>query len=843
MVELMQPGTTIDVVDSLNGLVGDVILAAGTGITLGTVGQTITINSTADLAVTLLDVSTNSATAPNSIYNLTATIPVNFKSSDGNTILYLDETNERIGIGTNAPGNKLQVEASSQVLGSATPTGAVTISNLAAGDGILELGSDTTSLAYLQSRNRNSQTYYALQLNPSGGNVNIGTVTDGAKLEVAGGGRFTNLSAAASGTGVEIGYFVSGDYGVLNAYNRTGGAYKGLRIDGLTTIINSASAGSVGIGMTPVHKLDVLGTSKFGANTSGERITLSSIGIPQYGSAIYMDTDWGTTQGAVRLLSQSNLSGGTGIGTSSKSNFSIQYSTNAGVYNTEASALTYATSLTVDGNAGFVGIGTPTPSYILDVQAPAARINVVSTTGTNLCVTQFTNTGGNAFVGMEDSVGGTIFTGTLAYAAVFGQNTVRALQFASGGAVRMTITPTGLVGIATTAADKALEINHATGQNLRLTYNDSNGSASNYTDLLTTSSGYLNINPSGLLASINSKLMVGGSGVPTYTIDTTFAGPGIVARFQNSGTDNHGLYLHVSEKYSAGALTPEDNLVMFHSTGSNAGAFAFASGNVERMRIEASGNVGIATQAPLTKLQINDSFTTGLATNHGAILLQTGTDGIEGVAHGLEFQNSGTGSGYGYKIYSDNASDYLGIAGRYNSATWTNLLVIKQQTGNVGIGTVSPGELLDVSGGAIRSTGSANNRGKINKILYGATTDAATAVSLTTDGAAAGASNQIAVPANTTLSIVLNICVKQSGSANAKQMLRQVVITNNGGTTALNGTVVALGTDTGDAGLATVTTTITADNTNDVLNIAVNGVAATNLRYTAYVVSCETLYA
>jgi len=140
--------------------------------------------------------------------------------------------------------------------------------------------------------------------------------------------------------------------------------------------------------------------------------------------------------------------------------------------------------------------------------------------------------------------------------------------------------------------------------------------------------------------------------------------------------------------------------------------------------------------------------------------------------------------------------------------------------------------------------GSANNRAVNNRILYGATTDAATAVELTFDGAAgSGATNRIAVPTDTSLSIVLNIGVKQAASANAKQMLRQVVITNNGGTTALSGTPIALGTDTGDAGLATVTTTITANNTDDCLKVEVNGVVGTNLRYTCFVVSTETLYA
>ena len=140
-------------------------------------------------------------------------------------------------------------------------------------------------------------------------------------------------------------------------------------------------------------------------------------------------------------------------------------------------------------------------------------------------------------------------------------------------------------------------------------------------------------------------------------------------------------------------------------------------------------------------------------------------------------------------------------------------------------------------------TASANN--KVSEyVLYGATTDAATAVELTTDGAAGSwATNRIPVPTNAALSVVLNICVKQSGAADSKQLLRQFVISNNGGTTALQGAVTTLGTDVGSAGLTTVTTTITANDTNDCIKVEVNGVALTNLRYTAYLVCTQVTYA
>lgn len=58
---------------------------------------------------TLLQISATSTTAPNSVYQMSAGIPVHFKSSDANTLFYLDETNERVGVGTASPISKFDV--------------------------------------------------------------------------------------------------------------------------------------------------------------------------------------------------------------------------------------------------------------------------------------------------------------------------------------------------------------------------------------------------------------------------------------------------------------------------------------------------------------------------------------------------------------------------------------------------------------------------------------------------------------------------------------------------------------------------------------------------------------
>ena len=56
---------------------------------------------------------------------------------------------------------------------------------------------------------------------------------------------------------------------------------------------------------------------------------------------------------------------------------------------------------------------------------------------------------------------------------------------------------TGLVGINTTSPSKQVEINSSSGDCLRLTNNDSDGLATNFTDLLVSSGGDLTITPSG----------------------------------------------------------------------------------------------------------------------------------------------------------------------------------------------------------------------------------------------------------------------------------------------------------------------------------------------------------
>lgn len=98
------------------------------------------------------------------------------------------------------------------------------------------------------------------------------------------------------------------------------------------------------------------------------------------------------------------------------------------------------------------------------------------------------------------------------------------LRFFNNGSETMRLTNVGLMGLGTNAPDKKLEINSATGDVLRLTYDDADGSATNFVDMTVSSGGNLTINSSGNTTFIHSSDNFDVSGHNGSTLGLMLAG-------------------------------------------------------------------------------------------------------------------------------------------------------------------------------------------------------------------------------------------------------------------------------------------------------------------------------
>jgi len=150
-----------------------------------------------------------------------------------------------------------------------------------------------------------------------------------------------------------------------------------------------------------------------------------------------------------------------------------------------------------------------------------------------------------------------------------------------------------------------------------------------------------------------------------------------------------------------------DSLLMNVGTATANANLAFKAGNdSEVMRIDSSGNVGIGTTNPQQRLDVNTN-STGLNIDNTAAIFGNDVGTTQSRDAWIKMRASSQTNDRTWAFGSQQSGDfrfnYLGT--RATSPTSGSTFLTIKNTGNVGIGTTSPSQKLEVNGNALLTSG------------------------------------------------------------------------------------------------------------------------------------------
>ncbi|MDD3531309.1 MAG: DUF5011 domain-containing protein [Candidatus Pacebacteria bacterium] len=317
-------------------------------------------------------------------------------------------------------------------------------------------------------------------------------------------------------------------------------------------------------------------------------------------------------------------------------------------------------------NGGNVGIGTASPSGTLEVAGSSAG-GLVQTVFTN------TNTAASSYsalsfvTGDDGTVGRTRARVTVGSDAA--NNGFFSILTRTSGTLTeyMRVTGTGNVGIGTTSPTAALDVKAASSaaQALRLTGNIAN---TDNTQLVLAGL------KDGNLWSIGTD------------VDNTTQGKLQIYNWGNAGgTAGVALTMLGSGNVGIGTTTPWAQLSV-NPNGITGPAFVVGSSTATNFIVTNGGNVGIGTTNPGASLDVQNAL------DSSQVRIGTNT----GYYYDIGRQTS-AGNTVGYLKLKGNQAGYSGY---YFTDSDETMKVVFKNGGNVGIGTTTPGEKLEIAGTA-----------------------------------------------------------------------------------------------------------------------------------------------
>jgi hypothetical protein len=164
-----------------------------------------------------------------------------------------------------------------------------------------------------------------------------------------------------------------------------------------------------------------------------------------------------------------------------------------------------------------------------------------------------------------------------------------------------------------------------------------------------------------------------------------------------NGTSSASEALCINSFAGFGDRVLTNPFVLLGNTGSGAGllgtysnhALEFRTNNTERMRLDTSGRLGLGTSSPNANLTVAGTDDSTLLTLHGA----TGTT-LRGLAISTFANLSVSNAGVNFNALQSTAG-----ALRFSTLGTTRMHI--DEAGRVGIGTTSPGGLLEIKGGPV----------------------------------------------------------------------------------------------------------------------------------------------